>query len=119
MARVLEIVTGSHRIDGVVHPVAVWRAEADFLAASTAVLGGGVGHRRWILNASVDADYHHEDPADHLSRIARVQDLDGEGIGLMTAVDVRASHWAGEEGVEALATVGLGWPTWAAAGAES
>ncbi len=116
MARVLVIVPGSHRIDGVVHPVAVWRPEADFLAASTAVLGGGLGPRRWILNASVDADYRDPDPADHLSRIARAQGLDGDGIGLMTAVDVRDSHWAGDDGVEALATVGLGWPTWAAAG---
>lgn len=117
MARVLEIMAGSHRIDGVVHPVAVWRPEAEFLSASTAVLRGGMGPRRWILNATVNADYHHHDPADHLSRIARAQGLDDDGIGLMTAVDVRDSHWAVNAGVEALTTVGLGWPTWAAAAA--
>ena len=118
MARVLLIVPGSHRIDGVVHPVAVWRPEVGFLAASTAVLGGGLGPRRWVLNASVGADYRDPAPSDHLRRIARAQGLDGDGIGLMTAVDVRDSHWAGDDGVEALATVGLGWPTWAAAEAE-
>ena len=112
------VTLGSHRIDDAVHPVAVWHPRLEFLAASTAVLGGGLGPRRWVLNASVGPDYHDPAPSDHLSRIARAQGLGGDGVGLMTAVDVGDGHWAGDEGVEALATVGLGWPTWAAAEAE-
>jgi adenosylcobinamide amidohydrolase len=93
----------------------VWRPQQPFLAASTAVLGGGLGVRSWVLNASVGKDYAHADPAAHLVALAAARDLPGDGVGLLTAVDVGETTWRADEDVEVLATVGLGWPTWAAA----
>jgi adenosylcobinamide amidohydrolase len=67
------------------------------------------------VSATVDKDYAHPDPPDHLRSVADAHELAGEGIGFLTAVDVREAVWAEDDGVEVLATVGLGWPTWAAA----
>jgi adenosylcobinamide amidohydrolase len=97
-------------------PVATWVPPAPFLAVSSAVLGGGIGPRAWILHSTVEADYHHPAPASHVAELARARGLDGDGIGLLTAVDVRGAVWMADTGVEALVTVGLGWPTWAAEG---
>jgi adenosylcobinamide amidohydrolase len=93
----------------------VWQPRSPVLAAATAVLGGGLGLRGWVLSASVGKDYAHGDPAAHLRGLAGERALRGDGIGLLTAVDVRETVWAADEGAEVLATVGLGWPTWAAA----
>jgi adenosylcobinamide amidohydrolase len=92
----------------------VWRPPALVLAASSTIVGGGMGPRSWALHATVDEEYRHPAPADHLRELAAAQGLDGEGIGFLTAVDVGHRRWDEVEGVEALATVGLGWPTWAA-----
>jgi adenosylcobinamide amidohydrolase len=85
------------------------------LAAASTVVGGGLGPRHWGLHATVDEDYDHPSPADHLRELAAACGLRGEGLGFLTAVDVGRACWAEADGAEALATVGLGWPTWAAA----
>jgi adenosylcobinamide hydrolase len=96
-------------------PLLVWRFAEPRLCVSSAVLGGGTGPRHWIVNASVPITYSRTDPAHHLVEIATALGLDGEGVGLMTAVDVRNFHTAEDSGVHATATVGLGSPAWAAA----
>jgi adenosylcobinamide amidohydrolase len=93
----------------------VWRPGSPVLAAASTVVGGGLGPRHWALNATVDKDYDHPSPADHLGELAVAHGLGGDGIGFLTAVDVRRACWAVADGAEVLATVGLGWPTWAAA----
>lgn len=103
------------REDGGALPVLVWRPAAPVLAISSAVLGGGVGMRHWVVNATVRADYRRADPAGHLAGIAAGLGLTGSGVGLMTAVDVADRYAAEDAGVYAVATVGLGAPTWAAA----
>ena len=60
------------------------------LAAASTVVGGGLGPRHWALNATVDKDYDHPSPAHHLGELAAASGLDGDGIGFLTAVDVRA-----------------------------
>ena len=93
----------------------MWRPASPVLAAASTVIGGGLGPRHWALNATVDKDYDHPSPADHLGELAVAHGLGGDGIGFLTAVDVRRARWAEADGAEVLATVGLGWPTWAAA----
>jgi adenosylcobinamide amidohydrolase len=96
--------------------VLVWRFAAPVRAVSTAVLGGGVGERWWIVNATVGVDYDDPDPAAHAGRIAAGRGLgEAAGIGLLTAVDVRAFTTAVDGGAEVVATTGLGAITWAAA----
>ena len=92
----------------------MWRPGSPVLAAASTVVGGGLGPRHWALNATVDKDYDHPSPVGHLGQLAAAQGLGGDGIGFLTAVDVRRACWAAADGAEALATVGLGWPTWAA-----
>jgi adenosylcobinamide hydrolase len=96
-------------------PLLVWRFPEPRLCVSSAVLGGGTGTRHWVLNASVPISYSRTDPARHLAEIATALGLAGEGVGLMTAVDVRNHHRAEDSGVAVTATVGLGSPAWAAA----
>ncbi|MBK9180211.1 MAG: adenosylcobinamide amidohydrolase [Acidimicrobiales bacterium] len=95
-----------------------WRPPHPLRVASTSLVGGGVGERSWFLNAQVAADYGRVDGAEYLRRLASGCGVDegGEtGVGMLTAVDVRAARRAADGGVEVVATVGLGWPTWAAA----
>ena len=78
---------------------------------------GGLGPRRWALRAAVDKELR--PPVARgppRARLAAAAGLDGDGIGFLTAVDVRGGPLGrgGRRG-QALATVGLGWPTWAAA----
>jgi len=94
--------------------VLVWRPPAPVRVASTSVVGGGLGDRHWYLNATVDKDYRC-DPVADLRHIAARLGLDGPGVAMMTAKDVAGAVTAHDEGVDVLATVGLGWPTWAAA----
>ncbi|MEZ5237113.1 MAG: adenosylcobinamide amidohydrolase [Acidimicrobiales bacterium] len=82
---------------------------------STALVGGGIGTIGWYLNAEWRADYARTDPDDYLAALARGCGLTGPGVGMLTAVDVTTVERAEEDGVHVLATVGLGWPTWAAA----
>ena len=95
--------------------MALWRFGSPLLALSSAPYGGGWGERHWILAAQVGDGYHRTDPAGHLAGLARDLGLDGPGIGMLTAVDVRLVTVSREAGVAAAATVGLTHPSWAAA----
>ena len=83
--------------------------------ASTSPLGGGIGPRACVINASVPAGYAADDPVADLRALAAGVGLEGEGVGMLTAKDVRDVVVEEEDGVQVAATVGLGWPTWAAA----
>jgi adenosylcobinamide amidohydrolase len=105
----------SRREDGAELAMALWRFGSPLLALSSAPYGGGWGERHWILAAQVADGYHRTDPAGHLAGLARDLGLDGPGIGMLTAVDVRLVTASREDGVAAAATVGLTHPSWAAA----
>ena len=105
----------SRREDGTELAMALWRFGSPLLALSSAPYGGGWGERRWVLAAQVAGGYSRSDPAGHLAELARGLDLDGPGIGMLTAVDVRLVSTCREDGVVAAATVGISHPTWAAA----
>ena len=96
-------------------PVLVWRFAAPARTIASAPHGGGLGTRRWVLNAQVPASYGRRDPAVHLARLGVSLGLPGRGVGMLTAADVRRAAAADDGGVEVAATVGLGSPTWAAA----
>ncbi|GGQ56379.1 adenosylcobinamide amidohydrolase [Couchioplanes azureus] len=96
-------------------PLLVWRLSEPALAISSAVLGGGIGPCRWLVNATVPMSYDRDDPAVHLAGIAAGLGLAGPGVGLLTGVDVADVVTADEEGVRLWATVGLGAPVQAAA----
>ncbi|MEV6162671.1 adenosylcobinamide amidohydrolase [Streptomyces sp. NPDC052052] len=96
----------------------MWRLGPGWRVCSSAVLGGGIGPREWILNAQVPGGYPRMDPDRHLAAIAAAEHLTGPGAGLMTAADVTAYTTATDEGVTATATCGLGVRGWAAAPAE-
>ncbi|MFD4761100.1 adenosylcobinamide amidohydrolase [Streptomyces sp. NPDC058439] len=96
----------------------VWRLGHGWRVCSSAVLGGGIGPRDWILNAQVPGGYPRMDPDRHLALIAAAENLTGPGAGLMTAADVTAYTVADDEGVTATATCGLGVRGWAATPAE-
>jgi adenosylcobinamide hydrolase len=105
----------SRHEDGAELAMALWRFGSPLLALSSAPYGGGWGERRWILAAQVAHGYDRADPAAHLAGLASDLGLDGPGIGMLTAVDVRLVTASGEDGVAAAATVGLTHPSWAAA----
>ncbi|MET7981823.1 MULTISPECIES: adenosylcobinamide amidohydrolase [unclassified Streptomyces] len=96
----------------------LWRAGPGWRMASSAVLGGGIAERAWVLNAQVSHGYRRTDPDRHLAELARAADARGPGVGLMTAADVTRCATAHDEGAEAVATAGLGVRGWAAAPAE-
>ncbi|KAA5833696.1 adenosylcobinamide amidohydrolase [Saccharopolyspora hirsuta] len=100
-------------------PVLVWRCERPWLAISSAPRGGGIGLRNWVLNATVVTDYDHPDPTAHAGEMAAELGLTGDGIGLLTAVDVRHEVTAADGGVRASVTTGANAPVWAAAPAEA
>lgn len=108
---------GTHSDDGAgqPRPVLVWRFDAALRTVSTAVLGGGLGNRSWVINAETTHDYRHTDPAGHVAAIAAEMGLgSGTGVGMLTAAPVLdvVSHQDG--GVHCYATVGVSVPTWAA-----
>ena len=97
-------------------PVLVWCADRPLRCASSGPLGGGVGERRWVINAEVALDYGRLDPEVHLAEIAAALGLPaGEGTGLLTAARVLDVATAADGGAWCAATVGLTHPTWAAA----
>jgi adenosylcobinamide hydrolase len=97
-------------------PLLVWRLPTPLLAISSGPLGGGLGVRHWVLNATVPNGYARLDPDVHLAEIADELGLAGAGTGFLTAVDVREVVHRAEGGVHASVTTGLGThPTWAAA----
>lgn len=93
----------------------MWRLGSGWRVCGSAVLGGGIGPRAWILNAQVPGGYPRLDPDRHLAGIAASEGLTGPGAGLMTAADVSAYAVAADGGVHATATCGLGVRGWAAA----
>nr|WP_239110030.1 adenosylcobinamide amidohydrolase [Streptomyces anulatus] len=93
----------------------VWRLGPGVRVCSSAVLGGGIGPRAWILNAQVPGGYPRLDPDRHLAEIAAAEGLTGPGAGLMTAADVAAYTTGHDGGVTATVTAGLGVRGWAAA----
>ncbi|WGP08432.1 adenosylcobinamide amidohydrolase [Streptomyces sp. SH5] len=93
----------------------MWRLGPGVRVCSSAVLGGGIGSRAWILNAQVPGGYPRLDPDRHLAEIAAAEGLSGPGAGLMTAADVAAYTTAEDGGVTATVTTGLGVRGWAAA----
>jgi adenosylcobinamide amidohydrolase len=100
---------------GVAVPVLVWRLAGPRRAISSGPLGGGIGPRHWVINATVPMNYFRDDPDAHLEEIGAGLGLTGTGVGLMTGVDVSERVLAEDAGVLATATVGLGAPAWAAA----
>ena len=105
----------SRREGGRALPVLVWRSAVPLRMVASAPHGGGLGTRRWVVNAQVPSSYGRRDPDHHLGKLAVSLGLAGRGVGMLTAVDVRRVALAADGGVEAAATVGLGLPTWAAA----
>ncbi|SCL21089.1 Adenosylcobinamide amidohydrolase [Micromonospora nigra] len=91
-------------------PMLVWQADLPLLAVSSGPLGGGLGIRRWVLNATVPMSYDRDDPAAHLAELADRLHLDGPGVGLLTGVDVAEVVARADTGVRVWATVGLGTP---------
>jgi adenosylcobinamide amidohydrolase len=96
-------------------PVLLWQFAEPRLCISSGPLGGGIGARDWVLNATVPLDYDRTDPDRHLTEIGSALNLVGTGCGLLTAVDVTQHYLAADGGVHAAATVGLSSPAWAAA----
>ncbi|GAA1612503.1 adenosylcobinamide amidohydrolase [Catellatospora bangladeshensis] len=95
-------------------PALLWRAGAGWRMISSAVLGGGLGEREWVLNAQVGHGYTRMDPDRHLAEIAREHGLSGPGVGLMTAARVAEGAHADDGGAEAVVTAGIGVCGWAA-----
>ena len=111
----MEMQVRSRQEGGRPFPVLVWRAPRPLRMIASAPHGGGLGPRRWVVNAQVPPSYGRRDPDNHLTRLGVSLGLPGRGVGMLTATDVRAVSQAVDDGVEASATVGLGHPTWAAA----
>lgn len=101
--------------DGRELPLLVWRFDGPVTMLASGPLGGGMGRRRWIINATVSSSYSRMDPDAHLSALADGLGLRGPGAGLLTAVDVGTAVTAADGAAMVVATVGLGHPTWAAA----
>ncbi|XVQ88578.1 adenosylcobinamide amidohydrolase [Microbispora siamensis] len=97
--------------DGLRLGTLLWRFGPGWRMISSAMLGGGIGHREWVLNAQVAAGYARMDPVEHMDALGP----GGPGVGMMTAALVERYAAAADGGAEAVATVGLGVPTWAAA----
>ncbi|MEU7502379.1 adenosylcobinamide amidohydrolase [Streptomyces griseofuscus] len=93
----------------------LWRAGSGWRMISSAVLGGGIGERSWVLNAQVSHGYSRTDPDAHLASLAHEAGAWGPGVGLMTAADVLRYGRAHDDGVAAVVTAGLGVHGWAAA----
>ena len=96
-------------------PLLVWRFPQPVRAVASGPLGGGIGLRQWIVNATVDRAYDRLDPDEHVRELAGSLGLSGPGVGLLTALDVTEAVTASDEGVQVTATVGLGYPIMAAA----
>lgn len=82
--------------------------------ASTATVGGGVGERRWVLNAQVPLGYDRVDLDAHVGEIALEAGCAGSGVGLLTAAALTPRGFVEDEGLAVTATVGISKPTWAA-----
>ncbi|MEV5551145.1 adenosylcobinamide amidohydrolase [Streptomyces sp. NPDC052309] len=96
----------------------LWRSGPGWRMVSSAVLGGGIAERAWVLNAQVAHGYRRTDPERHLAGLARDAGAEGPGVGLMTAADVSAPGCARDGGAEAVATAGVSVRGWAATAQE-
>jgi adenosylcobinamide amidohydrolase len=103
---------------GVELDVLVWRLGQPMLVASSAIAGGGLGPRHWIVNAKVPNDYGRLDGEQHVTELAAVLGLNGPGVGMLTAAHVRHHQRSSDGGVDVEVTVGLSHPTWAASDEE-
>ncbi|MEU4831613.1 adenosylcobinamide amidohydrolase [Streptosporangium sp. NPDC023615] len=106
-----EPILGHRHEDGARLACLLWEFGPGWRAISSAVLGGGIGPAAWALNAQVVAGYARMDPVEHLLELAPP----GPGVGMLTAASVDRFTRAADGEVEAVATVGLRVPTWAAA----
>lgn len=98
-------------------PMRLWRFDRPLTVVSTAASGGGIGRRRWIVNAQVPSDYARRDPERHVLELAASLGVDGQGVGMLTAADVTQPARSEDGGVSVEITVGVTHPTWAAAAA--
>ncbi|MFJ4601124.1 adenosylcobinamide amidohydrolase [Streptomyces griseoluteus] len=96
----------------------LWSAGPGWRMISSAVLGGGIGERAWVLNAQVAHGYRRTDPDRHLAALSARAGVGGAGVGLMTAADVTAYAHADDGGAEAVVTAGITVRGWAASPAE-
>ena len=96
-------------------PVLVWRLRQPMLAVASTPLGGGIGTRRWIVNAQVALEYARTDLEAHLAAISAELGCAGAGVGFLTAAAIDDVASAVDGAVSASATVGLRHPTLAAA----
>lgn len=100
--------------DGLQLSTLVWRFPTPARCISSAAIGGGFSDCSWVVNAQVPKGYHRDDLAAHGTEIARALGLEGYGVVMLTAVNVRSHHQATFEGAAVTATVGVSDPTWAA-----
>lgn len=110
---ILEPEVGEHDAGDRPRPVLAWRFSEPVTGISTAILGGGVGTRSWVVNMEVPRAYERTDVAEHLSEVATALGCAGDGVGLVTAAKVATFTVATDHDAEAVATVGLAQPTWA------
>lgn len=96
-------------------PALVWRAGPGWRMLSTAIVGGGLGTREWLVNAQVPGGYARMDPTAHLAEIIAPLGVTGPGVGLLTAAAVERRTGATDGDAHVTATVGVGTPAWAAA----
>jgi adenosylcobinamide hydrolase len=101
------------QVDGARGPVLVWRFAQPLRAISSAIVGGGIGRCRWVLNMTVDPQYSRFDPATHIAESASLLGLVGNGIGFLTAVDVSMHTSSISDGALVDSTVGVRRPVWA------
>ncbi len=92
-----------------------WRLPPGCSVLSSAPVGGGSQlEPNWILNIGVASDFARVDLDTYVAEAAAELELDGAGIGLLTAAHVSLVQRAEVEGAVVDATVGIGKPTWAA-----
>jgi adenosylcobinamide hydrolase len=88
------------------------RSASPLTVLSSAIVGSGFRRVRHILNAHVDKDYNSTNPKADLRVLARRCGVDGQFVGLLTAVYLRKARLAffEEDGlsVGALITAGVG-----------
>ncbi|MEW5658489.1 adenosylcobinamide amidohydrolase [Streptomyces cinereoruber] len=104
-----------HTEQGREWPLLVWVPGPGVRMVSSAVLGGGIGEREWVVNAQVPPGYDRLDPVAHLRELAAGAGLPGPGVGLMTAASVADRRHAVDGGAHAVVTAGIGVRGWAAA----
>jgi adenosylcobinamide hydrolase len=94
-------------------PVLVWKFARPLRSLSSGIVGGGLRLVSWVMNLTVASNYQRTDPDVHIAEVSESLALDGSGVGLMTAVDVRKHKFCEIDQAIAVATVGVGVPTWA------